>query len=99
MELEQWRQANPPGSEGDRYLRMVLGHWQIVATLWKHGYLPGDLLFPTTSEFLGVWNLTRPLVLEIRNSSLDQRHFLAELEEMCHAYIQWRDARNDANQP
>jgi len=86
--LEQWQTANPAGSESDRYFRMVVGHWQMVAVMWKQGYLPSELLFPSTREFRRVWERCSDMAFEKRTAGLTSR-YLAELEEMCDAFDAW----------
>jgi hypothetical protein len=86
--LEDWERRHPPGSEGDRYYRMVVGHWQLVAVFWKNGYLPSEMVFASTREFRRVWERCAGLTEQKRAAGLGPR-YLAELEDLCDTFDRW----------
>ncbi len=76
----------PPGSDGNRYLRMVTSHWEMVASFIVSGVLSPELFFQSGREMLLVWEKLRPMVNDIRTKFQDQTQY-RNLESVAQAYI------------
>lgn len=54
------------GCKEDRYIRMVAGYWNMVATIVNSGLINEELFFKTNSEDIKVWKKIEPFIEEIR---------------------------------
>ncbi len=74
-------QQCPPGSDANRYYRMVTTYWDMVAAIVNRGGLDETLFFETNGEFLGVWRKVQPFLNEVRQSRNAPR-LMRNLEEL-----------------
>jgi hypothetical protein len=54
--------------EGDRWFRMTLAYWEMVATLVNRGVLHPELFFDHTGEDIVTWERCKPWIAEARAS-------------------------------
>ena len=63
---EEFAKLCPPGSDEDRFARMVITYWEMVASFVTGGVLNEQLLFQSSLELLLVWERARELTLKLR---------------------------------
>jgi hypothetical protein len=83
----------PPGSQGNVYMRMVLGYWEMVASIVNRGLIDEDFFFENTGEQWAVFEQVKP-VLAAWRAMFSSPKFLANLEEQCKRLEAWREKRN-----
>jgi len=83
----------PPGSQGNVYMRMVLGYWEMVASIVNRGLIDEDLFFENTGEQWVVFEQVKP-VLDAWRAMFSSPKFLSNLEEQCKRLEAWREKRN-----
>jgi hypothetical protein len=83
----------PPGSKENAYMRMVLGYWEMVASIANRGLVDEELFFENSGEQWGVWEAVKSLVPAWR-AMFANPQFLGNLEEHCKRLDAWREKRN-----
>jgi hypothetical protein len=83
----------PPGTESGAFAGMVLGYWEQACALLEYDLLHEDLFFETSGEFMGVWELVKPIVPEARERFGDKQ-FLGRLESVAKRYEAWKERRS-----
>jgi hypothetical protein len=83
----------PPGTKENGYMRMVLGYWEMVASIANRGLLDEELFFENSGEQWGVWEAVKDLVPTWR-AMFANPQFLGNLEEHCKRLDAWREKRN-----
>jgi hypothetical protein len=90
---EDAMRLTPPGSKESAYMRMVLGYWEMVASIANRGLVDEELMFENSGEQWGVWEQVKPLVGTWRTMFANPQ-FLGNLEEHCKRLEAWREKRN-----
>lgn len=80
----------PPGSKENTYMRMVLGYWEMVASIVNRGLIDEDLFFESTGEQWMVWEQVKPVLAAWRTMFGSQKVF-ANMEEQCKRLEAWRE--------
>jgi hypothetical protein len=83
----------PPGTKENGYMRMVLGYWEMVASIANRGLVDEELFFENSGEQWGVWEAVKPLAGAWRTMFANPQ-FLGNLEEHCKRLDAWREKRN-----
>jgi hypothetical protein len=83
----------PPGTKENAYMRMVLGYWEMVASIANRGLVDEELFFENSGEQWGVWEQVKPLIGTWRTMFANPQ-FLGNLEEHCKRLETWREKRN-----
>lgn len=83
----------PPGSRENAYMRMVLGYWEMAASIANRGLIDEDLFFENSGEQWGVWEQVKPVIGAWR-AMFSSPKFLSNLEEQCKRLEAWREKRN-----
>lgn len=83
----------PPGSRENASMRMVLGYWEMVASIANRGLVDEDLFFENSGEQWGVWEQVKPVIGAWR-AMFSSPKFLANLEEHCTRLEAWREKHN-----
>jgi hypothetical protein len=83
----------PPGSKESAYMRMVLGYWEMVASIANRGLVDEELFFENSGEQWGVWEAVKSSVPAWR-AMFGNPQFLGNLEEHCNRLDAWREKRN-----
>jgi hypothetical protein len=83
----------PPGSQGNVYMRMVLGYWEMVASIVNRGLIDEDFFFENTGEQWAVFEQVKPVLASWR-AMFSSPKFLSNLEEQCKRLKAWREKRN-----
>jgi len=52
----------PPGSKENTYMRMVLGYWEMVASIVNHGLIDEEFFFESNGEQWVVWEQVKPVL-------------------------------------
>jgi hypothetical protein len=82
----------PMGTEGNKFVGMVIGYWEQTCALLNYGLLHEDLFFETSGEFFGVWELLKPVVPQFRELYAD-KNLLSNLERAAERYEAWSEKR------
>lgn len=90
--LEELEKLCPRGSEENAYFRMLVGYWDMAASLVAHGVLHKELFFENSGEFLFVWERTRQLLPQIREVSKNP-NIGKNTEAVAKAFIEWLNAQ------
>jgi hypothetical protein len=80
----------PPGSRENTYMRMVVGYWEMVASIVNRGLIDEDLFFENSGEQWMVWEQVKPVLGEWRTMFGSQKVF-ANMEEQCKRLEAWRE--------
>ena len=80
----------PPGSQENTYMRMVLGYWEMVASIVNRGLIDEDLFFESTGEQWMVSEQVKPVLAAWRTMFGSQKVF-ANMEEHCKRLENWRE--------
>jgi hypothetical protein len=91
--LEDAMRLTPPGSKENAYMRMVMGYWEMVASIANRGLVDEELFFENSGEQWGVWEAVKDLVPTWRKMFANPQ-FLGNLEEHCKRLDAWREKRN-----
>ncbi len=83
----------PPGSQGNAYMRMVLGYWEMVASIVNRGLIDEDLFFENSGEQWGAWEQVKPVIGAWR-AMFSSPKVLSNLEEQCKRLEAWREKRS-----
>ena len=83
----------PPGTKENAYMRMVLGYWEMVASIANRGLVDEELFFENSGEQWGVWEQVKPLIGAWRTMFANPQ-FLGNLEEHSKRLEAWREKRN-----
>ena len=83
----------PPGSKENTNVRMVLGYWEMVASIVNRGLIDEDFFFESNGEQWAVWEQVKPVIGAWR-AMFSSPKFLGNLEEQCKRLEAWREARN-----
>jgi hypothetical protein len=86
--FEDFLKRYPYGSEGNTFYRMVVGYWDMAASLLNHGLIHEDLFFENNAELLGVWIRIENLVPRIRETWKSPL-FCKNLEQAAEKYEKW----------
>jgi hypothetical protein len=83
----------PPGSKENLYMRMVLGYWEMVASIVNRGLIDEDFFFESNGEPWAVWEQVKPVIGAWR-AMFSSPHFLGNLETQCTRLEAWREKRS-----
>lgn len=78
----------------DRWFRMTISYWEMVATLVNRGVLHPDLFFDHTGEDVVTWNRCKPWIEGARASI--RPSYLYQFERMVNDHLKYRDKVNAA---
>lgn len=91
--VEEAMRLCPPGSKENTYMRMVVGYWEMVASLANRGHLEQELFFENSGEQWAVWEQLKPTINGWREM-FGSKHVLSNLEEHCKRFEAWREKRD-----
>jgi hypothetical protein len=83
----------PPGSKENLYMRMVLGYWEMVASIVNRGLIDEEFFFESNGEQWVVFEQVKP-VLAAWRAMFSSPNFLANLERLCNHLEAWREKRS-----
>ncbi len=90
---EELMRVCPPGSQGNTYMRMVLGYWEMVASIVNRGLIDEEFFFESSGEQWSVWEQVKPVIVAWR-AMFSSPKFLGNLEQHCNRLESWREKRN-----
>jgi len=82
-----------PGSEGGKFVGMVLGYWEQACALLNYGLLHEDLFFETNGEFYVIWERSKAIVPKAREI-FAYKGYLAHVEQAAQRYEKWNGERS-----
>jgi len=83
----------PPGSKENPCMRMVLGYWEMVASIVNRGLIDEEFFFESNGEQWVVWEQVKPVIGAWR-TMFSSPNFLANLETQCNHLEAWREKRS-----
>jgi len=83
----------PPGSKESTYVRMVLGYWEMVASIVNRGLIDEEFFFESNGEQWVVFEQVKPVIGAWR-AMFSSPNFLANLEKLCNHLEAWREKRS-----
>jgi hypothetical protein len=89
---EEMMKQCPPGSQENKYVRMVLSYWEMAASFVTAGVLNQELFFQSSGEMLLVWEKARHIVPSWREFSKNP-HSWKNLETVGNAQIKWLESQ------
>jgi hypothetical protein len=90
--FEEAMRLMSPGSEAGAFVGMVIGYWEQACALLNYGLLHEGLFFETSGEFMGVWELLKPVVPQFRERFVDPT-LLSNIEKAAQRYEEWSEKR------
>jgi hypothetical protein len=90
---EDLMRVGPPGTKENTYVRMVLGYWEMVASIVNRGLIDEEFFFESNGEQWVVWEQVKPVISEWR-AMFSSPNFLANLEQHVARLEAWREKRN-----
>jgi hypothetical protein len=79
-----------PGTRENAYMRMVLGYWEMVASIVNRGLIDEELFFENSGEQWMVWEQVKPVLGAWRTMFGSQKVF-RNLEEHSKRLEAWRE--------
>jgi hypothetical protein len=90
--LEDSQTRYPRGSEENAYYRMVMGYWDMAASIVNHGLIKEEFFFDNTGEFWVVWQKVKHLAPAARQAY--HNPFLwKNLETLSAHFEKWMEGR------
>jgi len=83
----------PPGSLHNTYMRMVVGYWEMVASVANRGLIDEELFFENSGEMWVVWEQLKPTIAGWREA-FGSKHIMNNLEQVCAKFEAWREKRD-----
>jgi hypothetical protein len=90
--LEDYRKQCPMGSEEHTFFRMVLGYWDMAASVVSHGLINEEFFFENTTEFWAVWDKVKELAAALRET-LKNPLLWKSLETLAGKFEEWTAKR------
>ena len=78
--LQEAQQLVAPGTEHNRYYRMVTSYWEMATACMLQGAIDEALFLETSGEFMMVWRKVSPWIAEWR-AERQQPHYLRNVEQ------------------
>jgi hypothetical protein len=79
-------------SDEDRWFRMTVSYWEMVATLVNRGLLHAELFFDHTGEDIQIWDRCRTWIVGARAAT--RPTYLCQLERLVEEHQKYRVRRN-----
>jgi hypothetical protein len=86
--LEDFWLRWPMGCQENAFFRMVLGYWEMVASIVNHGLIQEEFFFENTGEFWPVWEKTKHLAAALRENRKNPLLW-SNLETLAGKYEKW----------
>jgi hypothetical protein len=90
--LEDFWLRWPMGCQENAFFRMVLGYWEMVASIVNHGLIQEEFFFENTAEFWVVWEKIKHLAPALREK-WNNPFLWSNLETLAGAYEKWMAKR------
>ena len=75
-------------SDEDRYFRMVVSYWEMVATLVNHGLIHPEVFFDHSGEHIVTWDRCKPWIAEARAAL--RPTYLYQFEKLVGDHLEFR---------
>jgi hypothetical protein len=82
----------PRGTNENAFFRMVVSYWDMVASIVNHGLIKEEFFFENTREFWVVWEKTKHLVPEARETFKNPLTW-TNLEKLAERFEKWINER------
>ena len=90
--FDDLRQKVRSGSEEEDFVRMVLGYWDMAASIVSHGLIKEEFFFENTNEFWIVWTKIKPLISGMREDRKNP-YLFKNLQDVAERFEQWMAKR------
>jgi hypothetical protein len=91
--VEEAMKLCPPGGQANLYMRMVVGYWEMVASIANRGLIDEELFFENSGEMWGVYEQLKPTLAGWREM-FGSKHIMHNLEQVCTKFEAWREKRD-----
>jgi hypothetical protein len=91
--VEEAMKLCPPGTQQNTYMRMVIGYWEMVASIANRGLIDEELFFENSGEMWVVWEQLKPTIAGWRET-FGSKHVMDNLEKCCGRFEAWREKRD-----
>ncbi len=91
--VEEAMKLCPPGSQQNLYMRMVVGYWEMVASIVNRGLIDEELFFENSGEMWVVYEQLRPTLAGWREM-FGSKHVMSNLEKFATKFEAWREQRD-----
>jgi hypothetical protein len=89
---EEMMKLCPPGSKENAFMRMVVGYWEMVASIVNRNQIDPDFYFENSGEEWMVWERVKP-ILPAWRTMFKNPHVFSNLEEHVKRMEAWREKR------
>ena len=96
--MDELMKVVPMGSQENAYFRMLVGYWDMAASLVTSGVLNQDLFFQSNGELLFVWERIREIAPGFR-AWMKNPHAWHNLETVANSYIKWMESNGPEAYP
>jgi hypothetical protein len=86
--LEDFWLRWPMGCQENAFFRMVVGYWDMVASMVNHGLIQEEFFFENTGEFWPVWEKIKHLAPALRENRKNPLLW-SNLETLAGKYEKW----------
>lgn len=90
--LEEYQALCPPGSDSEVYVRMVVGYWEMAASLVATGVLNAELFYENAGEMLFVWERLKDTV-PMQREAMKHPYMLHNMEQVAAGMVKWHSER------
>lgn len=90
--VDDYLQRYPAGTEENSFFRMVIGYWDMAASIVNHGLINHELFFENTTEFWVVWSRAQKIAAGLRQRRKNP-HIWGSLETLAVEYEKWMNGR------
>jgi hypothetical protein len=90
--FEDFTRRYPPGSQENTFFRMVVGYWDLAASIVNNGLIKEEFFFENTTEFYVVWMKVKPFISAGREAYKNP-HVWSNLETLAGKFEKWMAKR------
>ncbi len=81
--LQEFKDLCPPGTDNNRFFRMVTTYWEMACSFVAHGAVDQDLFLDNCGEAFLVWRKVSPWIAEYR-ADRKNPNWLRHVEHVIH---------------
>ncbi len=90
--FEDFGKRYPRGAQENAFFRMVIGYWDMAASIVNHGLIKEEFFFENNMEFFAVWVKIKPFAAGFRQTHKNP-HLWENLETLADKFEKWMAKR------
>jgi len=90
--LPDFLKRYPPATQENAYFRMVIGYWEMAASIVNYGLIKESFFLESNTEFYGLWTKVKHLLGPAREAYKNP-HLWANIEALSEKYEKWMATR------